>query len=78
MLYLFIYLFSFSTSRSNSLIDRRLQNNKLSGTLDVLQDLPLRDLYVSNHFHFVLHKVLVFGESYIGFTCLLGYKFVVF
>lgn len=29
---------------ANLLITSHLQNNKLSGTLDVLQNLPLRDL----------------------------------
>jgi hypothetical protein len=28
------------------LFDRRMQDNQLSGTLDVLQGLPLGDLYV--------------------------------
>ncbi|CAK7349888.1 unnamed protein product [Dovyalis caffra] len=32
---------------ANHLVGRRLQNNQLSGTLDVLQDLPLSDLYYS-------------------------------
>ncbi|OVA13920.1 Protein kinase domain [Macleaya cordata] len=33
----------------SSLTTLRLQNNQLSGTLDVLQDLPLRDLNVENN-----------------------------
>ncbi|KAF8409332.1 hypothetical protein HHK36_005407 [Tetracentron sinense] len=31
------------------LVGRHLQNNQLSGTLDVLQDLPLRDLNIENN-----------------------------
>ncbi|KAJ7981414.1 Strubbelig receptor family protein [Quillaja saponaria] len=38
-----------SLENLSSLTTLRLQNNQLSGTLDVLQDLPLRDLNVENN-----------------------------
>ncbi|KAE8075879.1 hypothetical protein FH972_014562 [Carpinus fangiana] len=38
-----------SVENLSSLTTLRLQNNQLSGTLDVLQDLPLRDLNIENN-----------------------------
>ncbi|KAA8524455.1 hypothetical protein F0562_010878 [Nyssa sinensis] len=38
-----------SLENLSSLITLHLQNNQLSGTLDVLQDLPLRDLNIENN-----------------------------
>lgn len=37
-----------NTKAAYFLIFRHVQNNQLSGTLDVLQDLPLADLYSSS------------------------------
>lgn len=41
------HLLPISALNANFIVVRRLQNNQLSGTLDGLQDLPLRDLYCS-------------------------------
>lgn len=46
--FFFFFLFAtfFFTFSNSMLFDRRMQDNQLSGTLDVLQGLPLGDLYI--------------------------------
>lgn len=62
----FIYM-----NKANLLTGSRLQNNQLSGTLDVLQDLPLKDLYSSQPFLIQILPVHLFSPNNLAYGALI-------